>query len=192
MPRSRSLHAVLLPGEIVQYTYAGRLHEAYFEDGALIRVDDGRRYDTPTAFANAASGNSVSGWLHCRVMRDGRLMRLNELPIRTGIVHDEPTKGEPTLVVEEMPPPPPKPLKIKRATPTLVGQFVEAAAPPLKVLSVVQINVRPLTVGNTTYWRHASKEKLYARLPSGGIGAYVGRYNGSAIQTDIPDSDAEI
>jgi hypothetical protein len=181
MPRGRSLFAVLVPGEIVQYKCRGQIYEAYFDDGVLIRTDDGSRYDTPTAFANDVSGNSVSGWLHCRVERGGVSIKLQDL-------HELLPKAiAPSILVDGMPPPP-KPLKIKRQS--LTVQHIEAAAPPLPVLGVKQIHVRPFSIGSTNYWRNTGREKLYARLPSGGVGAYVGRWNGASID-DVPDSDAD-
>lgn len=48
-------------------------------------------------------------------------------------------------------------------------------------------------VGNATYFRDSSKNKLYKKIKEKGIGSYIGRWNPDteSIVTDIPDSDDE-
>lgn len=184
----RSLNSVLLSGEIVQYKYRGEIYEAYFQDGALIRADNGDIYDTPTAFTNAVSGGSVSGWQHCRVIRDGSSRRLCDLPGR--VFNLEETKDVPTITMQEMPPP--KSIKVKRLVPTtVVAHIIEAAEAPLEVRAVKRVLLRPIDINKQTYWLDGEKEKIFEKTVAGGVGAYVGRWNGTSIDDAIPDSDSD-
>jgi hypothetical protein len=183
----RSLNSVLLSGEIVQYKYRGEIYEAYFQDGILIRADDGTTFDTPTAFTNAISGGSVSGWQHCRVLRDGISRRLADLPER--VFSLEETKDVPTITLKEMPP---KSIKVKRLVPaTVVAHIIEAAEPALEVRAVKRILLKPIDIDKTTFWRDGEKEKIFEKTANGGVGSYVGRWTGSSIDSSVPDSDAE-
>lgn len=191
MTRKRSLNSVLQSGEVVQYKYRGEIYEAYFQDGALIRTDNGDIYDTPTAFTNAVSGGSVSGWQHCRVLRDGISRRLADLPERVFSLQE--TKDTPTITMQEMPPPP-KQLKVKRLVPaTVVAHIIEAAEPALEISAVKRVLLRPVEIDKAVYWRDAEKEKIFEKAAGGGVGAYVGRFNSgnSSIDSTVPDSDAE-
>lgn len=189
MTRKRSLNSVLQSGEVVQYKYRGEIYEAYFQDGSLIRSDNGDIYYTPTAFTNAVSGGSVSGWQHCRVLRDGISRRLADLPERVFSLQE--TKDVPTITMQEMPPQP-KSLKVKRLVPaTVVAHIIEAAEPALEVRAVKRVLVQSIEIDKKMYWRNPEKEKIFEKAAGGGVGAYVGRWSGSAIETSIPDSDAD-
>ena len=190
-PSGRSLLTVLQDGEIVQF----RQEQAYFVSGHLVHAD--KRYTSPTAFANDVSGSSINGWLQCKVMRNGVWKRLNELPtIAWTLTTDlqllppaDPLKSDADKDVEM----PPKIRRVKPALPTqsLTVSAMEMAEPALPVRSVIRIPVRNCEVGSKSYWRHTAKEKLFQKLPNGGVGAYVGRLAGERIDTSIPDSDNE-
>jgi hypothetical protein len=55
------------------------------------------------------------------------------------------------------------------------------------------IKLSVFEVGQATYFRDSTKNKLYKKIKEKGIGAYVGRWNPDteSIVTDIPDSDEE-
>lgn len=55
------------------------------------------------------------------------------------------------------------------------------------------IKLQTFEIGQATYFRDSTKNKLYKKIKEKGIGPYVGRWNPDtdSIQTDIPDSDDE-
>jgi hypothetical protein len=55
------------------------------------------------------------------------------------------------------------------------------------------VKLQIFEVGQATYFRDSTKNKLYKKIKEKGIGVYVGRWNPDtdSIQTDIPDSDDE-
>jgi hypothetical protein len=55
------------------------------------------------------------------------------------------------------------------------------------------VKLQIFEVGQATYFRDSTKNKLYKKIKDKGIGPYVGRWNPDteSIQTDIPDSDDE-
>lgn len=55
------------------------------------------------------------------------------------------------------------------------------------------VKLQLFEVGQATYFRDSTKNKLYRKIKEKGIGPYVGRWNPDteSIQTDIPDSDDE-
>ena len=53
------------------------------------------------------------------------------------------------------------------------------------------VKLSVFTLGDVTYFRDPKKNKLYKRIKEKMIGAYVGRYDGETIHTDVPDSDEE-
>jgi hypothetical protein len=55
------------------------------------------------------------------------------------------------------------------------------------------VKLQIFEVGQATYFRDSTKNKLYKKIKEKGIGSYVGRWNPDtdSIQTDIPDSDDE-
>ena len=55
------------------------------------------------------------------------------------------------------------------------------------------VKLQSFEVGQATYFRDSTKNKLYRKIKEKGIGPYVGRWNPDtdSIQTDIPDSDDE-
>jgi hypothetical protein len=59
--------------------------------------------------------------------------------------------------------------------------------------SIEYIKLSVFEVGQATYFRDSSKNKLYKKIKEKGIGNYVGRWNPDteSIITDIPDSDEE-
>jgi hypothetical protein len=70
---------------------------------------------------------------------------------------------------------------------------VEAKESPLSVERVEVVKVKLFEHDGVTYYREATKNKLYARLPNGSIGGYHGRWNPrtKTIDTTIPDSDED-
>ena len=59
--------------------------------------------------------------------------------------------------------------------------------------TIEYIKLVPFEVGNATYFRDTTKNKLYKKIKEKGIGAYIGRWNPDTdcIVSDIPDSDEE-
>ena len=53
------------------------------------------------------------------------------------------------------------------------------------------VKLSVFTLGDMTYFRDSKKNKLYKKIKENIIGAYVGRYDGETIHTDVPDSDEE-
>jgi hypothetical protein len=203
MATRRSLHSVLQDGEVVQFKHGANTYQSYFQSGLLISLDDpAKQYTSPTGFANDCSKSSINGWLHCKVLRDGKWLKLGDLPSVAYSLQEEPPaiiadtspKDGPTIRIKRMPPalnvqPQKKTTVQKKALPpvhqfTIIANVLEPPEPAIEVRSVRR--VKPLKVGDIDYW--LSGNKVYERQPSG---AYVGRWTGSSIDADAPDSEEE-
>ncbi len=91
----RDAAAVLIEGEVLQFTLKGIVHECRYVDGQFVRVDDESKiFASPSSFCKDAAGYDANGWICCRALRNGIWTRLSEL--------------------EPLPPPPPT-LRIKRS-----------------------------------------------------------------------------
>ena len=73
---------------------------------------------------------------------------------------------------------------------TITATYVEAEEDPLEV---EVIKVQMCTVDGKEYYKDPIKNKLYKRLPNGGVGAYVGRFSpkDQELHENIEDSDRE-
>jgi hypothetical protein len=194
MAQRRSLHSVLQDGEVVQFKHGTDTYQSYFRSGLLISLDDpAKQYTSPTGFANDCSNSSVNGWLHCKVLREGKWLKLADLPQVAYTLQEEPPtiiaspKDAPTIRIKRMPP---KAANTpKKALPpvhqfTIIANVLEPMEPAIEVTSVRR--VKPLTVEGINYWLNGNK--VYERQPSG---AYVGRWTGSSIDADAHDSEEE-
>ena len=96
-------------------------------------------------------------------------------------------KKEPTQAA----PPPPADVKPPQ---NLVATLLEKEIETLQVDNVEIIRVAIYEYDGTKYYCDEKKGKLYNASKAGKVGEYVGRWNPrtSTIETDIPDSDAEI
>ena len=198
----RSLHSVLQDGEVVQFKHGSDTYQSYFQAGLLINTEFPKKtYTSPTGFANDCSKSSINGWLFCRVLRDGQWLKLKDLPQTNYTLQEAPPaivaepstpKDGPTIKIKRMPAKGQPPAK--KALPpvhqfTIIANVLEPAEPAIDVTSVRRITLKPLTVDGTAYW--LVDNKVYERLPSGSRGPYVGRFSGSSIDMEAPDSDLE-
>jgi hypothetical protein len=80
-----------------------------------------------------------------------------------------------------------------KPTVTLAPALLEAKESPLSVERVEVVKVKLFEHDGVTYYREATKNKLYKRLANGSIGGYHGRWNPrmKTIDTTIPDSDED-
>ncbi len=142
----RTLSSVLADGEIVQYKYKGQVFQAYFQSGILVNCDDNSRtYGSPGGFANECSGQSVNGWIHCRVLRDGVLWKLCDLPCDEHLESGDaikskkmPAKAKVKSNQAILPPVQPK---------SIVASIIVANEAPLEVTSITRITLRPAGEG---------------------------------------------
>lgn len=92
--------------------------------------------------------------------------------------------------------------KLKKPTPkpTIVTTIpepclvpVETMDEPLSVKDIVEVILRPKTIGDTKVWLDAMRGKVYQYLENGKRGNYLGRWNNEThtICGDAPDSDFE-
>lgn len=198
----RSLHSVLQDGEVVQFKHGTHTYQSYFQAGLLINTEFPKKtYTSPTGFANDCSKSSINGWLFCRVLRDGQWLKLKDLPQTNYSLQEAPPaiisepstpKDGPTIKIKRMPPAKAAAAPAKKALPpvhqfTIIANVLEPAEPAIEVTAVHRIILKPLTVDSTEYW--LVDNKVYERLPSGSRGPYVGRFDGSSIDQDAPDSE---
>jgi hypothetical protein len=69
-----------------------------------------------------------------------------------------------------------------------LDKMVESMDEPIQVESVLRITLRPFSHNGVAYVRDSDREKIYKRLTSGKI-EYIGRWDGTAIQKGVHDSD---
>lgn len=92
--------------------------------------------------------------------------------------------------------------KLKKPTPkpTIVTTIPDPCLPPVETMDeplivkeVLDIILRPKTIGDTKVWLDAVRGKVYQYLENGKRGTYLGRWNDEtqSISTEAPDSDAE-
>jgi hypothetical protein len=64
---------------------------------------------------------------------------------------------------------------------------------PIDQYEIEYVKLTPFQLGQTSYFRDTTKNKLYRKRKEKEIGEYIGRYDPitETIQTDIPDSDNE-
>jgi len=135
----RTLSSVLADGEIVQYTYKGQIFQAYFQSGILVNCDDNTlTYSSPTTFANECSGGSVNGWLQVRVLREGALWRLCDLPADEHLESENnkrskrmptgtKTKSVATIALQPVPPK------------SIIASIIVSNEAPLEITSITRI-----------------------------------------------------
>lgn len=203
MASRRSLHSVLQDGEVVQFKHGPHTYQSYFQAGLLINTEDPKKtYTSPTGFANDCSKSSINGWLHCKVLRDGTWLKLNDLPLINYTLQEQPPaiivatdtpKDGPTIKIKRMPTQKKTPsAPVKKVLPpvhqyTIIANVLEPPEPAIEVTSVSRITLKSLTVDSTEYW--LVNNKVYERLPNGARGPYVGRWSSASIDLAAPDSE---
>lgn len=103
-------------------------------------------------------------------------------------IKEKKSRGRPKKVIEIVQAPVVKEKIIQKVS---KDALVESMDDPLEVTDVIQVILKRLKYSGTEYWHDADREKIYSKGVDGKKGAYVGRWTGTIIDKDIPDSDEE-
>ncbi len=79
----RNLVDYLREGEVISHTCYGNTYRAVYREGVLVdAIDPGLVFASPTSFANAhLEKGKANGWDKCKVVRDGVMIWLKDLPV---------------------------------------------------------------------------------------------------------------
>ncbi len=141
----RTLSSILADGEIVQFTYKKQVFQAYFQSGILVNCEDNSRtYMSPTQFANECSGGSHNGWLRCKVLREGSLWKLCDLPVDAALAANENLEDNVTVRSKRMPPKSvPKVTTLPPVQPkSIIASIIVSNEAPLEVTSISRVIIK--------------------------------------------------